>query len=89
MDPISGEERFTYGTLTLRDGFGLVPVAMGLFGIAEVLGEPCASSTTQLDLRNEDQRAVAQPKDWQDSAWPIARGSVLGFFLASCPDPAR
>ena len=29
MDPISGEERFTYGTLTLRDGFGLVPVAMG------------------------------------------------------------
>jgi putative tricarboxylic transport membrane protein len=31
MDPISGEERFTYGSLTLRDGFGLVPVAMGLF----------------------------------------------------------
>src|SRR6266568_9291210 len=29
MDPISGEERFTYGNLTLRDGFGLVPVAMG------------------------------------------------------------
>ena len=23
MDPISGEERFTYGTLTLRDGLGL------------------------------------------------------------------
>src|SRR3954469_10986995 len=37
MDPISGEERFAYGILTLRDGLGLVPVAMGLFDIAEVL----------------------------------------------------
>jgi hypothetical protein len=32
MDPISGEERFTFGSLTLRDGLGLVPVAIGLFG---------------------------------------------------------
>ena len=45
MDPISGEERFTFGSLTLRDGLGLVPVAMGLFGIAEVLENLGATGT--------------------------------------------
>ena len=37
IDFVTGEERFVYGNLTLSDGIGLVPVVMGLFGIAEVL----------------------------------------------------
>ena len=37
MDPISGGQRFTYGSATLMDGLGIVPVAMGMFGIGEVL----------------------------------------------------
>jgi len=36
-DFITGDPRFNYGSLTLSDGIGLVPVVMGLFGIAEVL----------------------------------------------------
>src|SRR5512138_119309 len=35
LDYISGYERFTYGYPTLEDGIGLVPVAMGIFGIGE------------------------------------------------------
>jgi len=86
MDPISGEERFTYGTLTLRDGLGLVPVAMGLFGIAEIL-ENLAEITTQTVYQTKIQGLLPNRKDWQDSAWPIARGSVLGFFLGILPGP--
>jgi putative tricarboxylic transport membrane protein len=86
MDPISGEERFTYGTLTLRDGLGLVPVAMGLFGIAEIL-ENLAEITTQSVYQAKIQGLLPNRKDWQDSAWPIARGSVLGFFLGILPGP--
>ena len=37
IDFITGDLRFSYGSLTLSDGVGLVPVVMGLFGIAEVL----------------------------------------------------
>jgi putative tricarboxylic transport membrane protein len=37
QDPISGVTRFTLGSITLMDGVGLVPVAMGVFGIGEVL----------------------------------------------------
>src|SRR5213594_3259467 len=37
LDPISAAPRFTYGSVTLGDGLGLVPIIMGLFGISEVL----------------------------------------------------
>jgi len=37
VDMVAGEQRFTYRSDTLQDGIGLVPLAMGLFGIAEVL----------------------------------------------------
>ncbi len=86
MDPISGEERFTYGNLTLRDGFGLVPVAMGLFGIAEIL-ENLVVISRQSIYETKIKGLLPNRQDWKDSAWPIARGSVVGFFLGILPGP--
>ena len=86
MDPISGAERFTYGTLTLRDGLGLVPVAMGLFGVAEVL-ENLAVISKQTVYQTKIKGLLPNRKDWRDSAWPIARGSALGFLLGIVPGP--
>ena len=40
LDTIYGVQRFTHGSLTLMDGVGIVPVAMGLFGGAKVLSQP-------------------------------------------------
>ena len=37
LDPIDATARFTYGTITMADGLGLVPIIMGLFGISEVV----------------------------------------------------
>ncbi len=37
VDLVSGEERFVFDVSPLRDGFGIAVVAMGLFGISEVL----------------------------------------------------
>jgi putative tricarboxylic transport membrane protein len=86
MDPISGEERFTFGSLTLRDGLGLVPVAMGLFGIAEVL-ENLGAAGTQSIYQTKIKGLLPNAKDWRDSGWPIARGSVIGFLLGILPGP--
>ena len=36
-DVASGQLRFTFGISALADGIGFVPVAMGLFGIAEIM----------------------------------------------------
>ncbi|HEY7560161.1 MAG TPA: tripartite tricarboxylate transporter permease [Candidatus Binatia bacterium] len=86
-DPISGQERFSYGSLTLGDGLGLVPIAMGLFGIAEVLDNLGKS------LRGEVyERAIKgllpNRRDWKESIWPIIRGSVAGFFIGILPGPS-
>jgi putative tricarboxylic transport membrane protein len=83
LDALSGAERFTYGALVLQDGVGLVPVFMGMFGIAEVL------SMIEKPL---EQQVIAKPKglfptkkDWKDSGGAIARGSIIGFFLGVLP----
>ncbi len=86
MDPISGEERFAFGILTLRDGVGLVPVAMGLFGIAEVL-ENLTTIGQHAVYETKIKGLLPNRKDWKDSLWPIARGSGLGFFLGILPGP--
>ena len=84
MDTISGKYRFTFNIQSLLDGVGVVPVAMGLFGISEVL----------LNLETEIKRDILTTKvkdlfptlrDWADSVWSIVRGSILGFFLGIIP----
>ncbi len=84
MDAISGKYRFTYNVQILLDGVGVVPIAMGLFGISEVL----------LNLETEIRRDIFATriknllptlKDWADSIWSIIRGTVLGFFLGIIP----
>ncbi|HMS79397.1 MAG TPA: tripartite tricarboxylate transporter permease, partial [Burkholderiaceae bacterium] len=37
MDPVSGMERFTFGSVNLMGGFELVAVIIGLFGLSEIL----------------------------------------------------
>ncbi|MBM4348520.1 MAG: tripartite tricarboxylate transporter permease [Deltaproteobacteria bacterium] len=84
MDTISGKYRFTFHLRSLLDGIGIVPVAMGLFGISEVF----------LNLETEMKRDILSSriknlfptlKDWADSIWSIIRGSILGFFLGIIP----
>ena len=36
-DPLTGTQRLNFGTMELMKGFDIVPVLIGLFGIAEVL----------------------------------------------------
>ena len=37
IDPMTGYFRFSYGVVELGDGIGIVPVAVGLFGVSEIL----------------------------------------------------
>ncbi|GAA1904793.1 tripartite tricarboxylate transporter permease [Nocardioides lentus] len=83
-DSFTGTERFTFDSLQLSDGLDFVVVAMGLFGVAEI-------------LHNLEQRAgKAQPPATVGNVWPsradlrqssgaIGRGSVIGFVLGVLP----
>lgn len=87
-DPVSGEQRFSHGSFTLFDGLGLAPVAMGMFGIAEVLENIESGSVFDREIFKTTVKGLfPNLKDWKDSFWPIIRGSVLGFFIGILPGP--
>jgi putative tricarboxylic transport membrane protein len=83
LDPVTGQPRFTFDILVLRDGLGLTPLVIGLFGVSEILvnlraraGEIFQKTITGL---------LPTLQDWRDSAMPIARGTLLGFLLGAIP----
>ncbi len=83
-DIISGLERFTYGSYTLMDGLGLVPVIMGLFGISEVLVN--IEQTMKKEIyKTSLSHLLPSLQDWKDSIKAIFRGTFLGFFLGILP----
>jgi putative tricarboxylic transport membrane protein len=85
QDAISGMNRFTLGSITLMDGVGIVPVAMGVFGIGEVLSNIEESITQRDVLTSKIKGLLPNLKDWKDSTWPIIRGSIIGFFVGILP----
>jgi putative tricarboxylic transport membrane protein len=84
MDPISGIIRFTFGSITLSDGVGLIPVAMGMFGLAEVM-ENLEEEIHQEVFKTRLRGLLPTLKDWIDSRWAIVRGTIVGFFLGMLP----
>ena len=84
LDPMTATPRFTYGTITLMDGVGLVPIIMGLFGVAEVLLN-VEKGVHQEIFKAQLQGLFPNREQWKASAAPIARGTVLGFFLGILP----
>ncbi|MGY1643271.1 tripartite tricarboxylate transporter permease [Geodermatophilus sp. SYSU D00703] len=83
-DGFTGAERFTFGSLDLADGLDFVPIAMGLFGLGEIL--------YNLEERHRAVQAPAKVanvwpsrKDLRQSSGAIGRGSVLGFLLGILP----
>src|SRR4030043_392438 len=84
LDSINARPRFTFGKMELIDGVGLVPVVMGLFGVSEVLLN--IEQVVRRDvLKTRVKGLLPTVKDWRDSTGPIARGSLLGFFLGILP----
>lgn len=83
IDPVMGAPRFTFGSLNLLAGFGIIPVVMGLFGVGEILLN--LESGTQAVFDTKVGSLFLSKKDIRDSAMPIARGTVLGFFLGLVP----
>ncbi|TDG00104.1 tripartite tricarboxylate transporter permease [Paenibacillus piri] len=83
MDPMSGSLRFTFGEVHLMSGIDFVTVAMGLFGLSEIL------ITAEQSYKSEKIAAVkgVLPKreEWRPTSMAIGRGTVLGFITGLIP----
>jgi putative tricarboxylic transport membrane protein len=83
-DIYSGTPRFNLGIREYSDGLNFVALAVGVFGIAEILR----------NLENEQERSVMvknvtnlfpSREDWRRMAAPILRGTGLGSILGVLP----
>ena len=87
MEPMSGTSRFTFGFLNLSQGIDLVPIAMGMFGVAELLVMAEQKLKTQSPIAVRLRELLPTKVDWQRSWPPIARGSIMGFLFGLVPGP--
>ncbi len=83
-DVNSGVLRFTFGIPELSDGIGFVVVAMGMFGLAEIIAN--------LELKGSREvftgkvKSLMPTKEDFKRAWPaVLRGTALGSFLGILP----
>jgi len=83
-DVTSGTQRYTFGIPELADGIGFVVVAMGMFGLGEIIR----------NLESETERSVVIAKitslmptkeDWKRLIAPILRGTVIGSIMGILP----
>jgi putative tricarboxylic transport membrane protein len=89
VDPVAGIERFTFGSFSFFEGINVAVVAMGLFGIGEILymAESVTARFSRDAVRCPTQLKELLPNrnDWKDSIMPIGRGTFLGFLLGILP----
>ncbi len=84
LDVMTSIPRFSFGSMTLLDGVGLVPIAMGLFGVSEVLLN-IEQSMKQDIFKEKIGNLLPRIQDLLSAAGAILRGTVIGFLLGIIP----
>ena len=83
-DVNSGVARFSFGVPELTDGIGVVGVAMGLFGFAEIIGNLEVSQKREMIAAKI--KGFFLTKEQFRKAWPaVLRGTGLGSVLGVLP----
>lgn len=86
MDGNSGEQRLTFGMLSLVDGISLSAVAMGLFGIGEILSSIGKESVFKIDPKQITFRSLLPSRaEMRNTLAPALRGSALGVVTGALP----
>jgi putative tricarboxylic transport membrane protein len=84
-DVQSGTPRFTLGQMELFDGISIVIVAMGLFGVAELIWSITANTSPMIRDRITMRSLVPTRDDVRQSALPVLRGSAVGSVVGPLP----
>lgn len=84
LDPSTAEPRLTYGIFELTAGIHIVAVAVGLFGLGEIMfnaekGFYAGVAKTVLN------RTLPTKADWIMTRMAILRASIIGFFIGIIP----
>ena len=88
IDNMTGHFRYSFDLAELGDGIGIVPVAIGLFGLGEILATPSHKLRGEV-IAPKMRELLPTRQEWREAGWPIARGSVLGFIIGIIPGSAH
>jgi putative tricarboxylic transport membrane protein len=87
INPMDSFPRFTFGWDELMMGIDFLPIAMGFFGVSEILNiaveKYVVPEVKKVRLRN----LFPTREESRRSVFPILRGSILGFFVGLLPGP--
>lgn len=85
-DIYTGVRRFDFGILDLADGVNLIALAMGLFGVAEVIASVGRVNGKDVDPKSVTLAAMKPTRDDIRRSWlPMIRGSSIGSFFGTLP----
>ena len=84
MDKLTGFPRFTFGSLGLSDGLSFSALAIGLFGISEILLNLEKTDTVKA-ITPKFRDLVPRRRDLREAFPAIARGSVIGSIFGIIP----
>lgn len=82
----TGVHRFTFDRLELVDGVSIVALAMGLFGVTEVIAS--IGKVPMGRMKREELKLRAMLPDREEMNWtwmPMLRGSSIGSFFGALP----
>lgn len=81
----SGIPRFDFGIAEMMDGISLVGLAMGLFGISEIINSITIKRDGKITEKITMRSMMPTKKDLKDSTMPIVRGAGIGGFFGALP----
>lgn len=85
-DMYTGTQRFNFGVPELADGISLVAIAMGVFGVAEVINSIGKVNAADVDQKSLRLSAMKPTRDDVRRSWfPMLRGSSIGAFFGTLP----
>lgn len=84
-DVNSGVQRLNFGSTQLMDGINLVALAMGLFGVAEVIGGIRGAERHGVPERVSFAQMMPARDDARRMVGPTLRGTGVGSFFGALP----
>ena len=85
ISPVNAQQRYTFGSIYLFDGFGFLPALIGLFGIAEMLkllrSQDSGISTMQELKGSRWEGIILTLKGWKT----LLYSCMLGLFIGLVP----
>lgn len=88
INPMDSYPRFTFGVEKLMLGIDFLPIAVGLFGIAEVLSVALEKYVKPVVARVRLRELYPDREEIRRAIPPALRGSALGFFVGLLPGPS-